>query len=28
MTFNSFDSSLNRLFRIQPPEPSDRTFPW
>lgn len=28
MTFNSFDSSLNRLFRIQPPEPLDRTFPW
>lgn len=26
--FNTFDASLMRMFRIQPPEPLDRTFPW
>jgi hypothetical protein len=28
MTFNSYDASAMRMFRILPPEPLDFTFPW
>ena len=28
VTFNHFDDSLMRMFRIQPPEPLDITLPW
>jgi hypothetical protein len=28
VTFDSFDSSVMRMYRILPPEPLDMTFPW
>ena len=28
VTFNQFDASLMRMFRIKPPEPLDITLPW
>jgi hypothetical protein len=28
VTFDSFDASVMRMYRIRPPEPLDLTFPW
>ena len=28
VTFDSFDASVMRMYRIRPPEPLDMTFPW